>query len=75
MGPGNFQLTPKIHPVSGKESNTRFYGTFYGKIDDFDGDGKLDMNTRPPHCTVDGRLDYLGDGTLAKDPVRPGDWT
>jgi hypothetical protein len=75
MGPGNFQLTPKIHPVSGKPSNTRFYGTFYGKIDDFDGDGRLDMNARPPHCLADGRLDYLGDGTLARDPVRPDDWT
>lgn len=74
MGPGNFQLTPKFHPISGAESNTRFYGTFYGKLDDFDQDGKLDMNTRPSHCTIDGTLDYLGDGSLARDPIRPNDW-
>jgi hypothetical protein len=74
MGPGSFQLTPKLHPITGKESNTRFFGTFYGKLDDYDQDGKLDMNTRPTHCTIDGQLDYLGDGTLAKDPHRPNDW-
>lgn len=74
MGPGNFQLTPKTHPITGRDSNTRFYGTFYGKLDDYDQDGKLDMNTRPVHCTEDGKLDYLGDGTLARDPMRPQDW-
>lgn len=74
MGPGNFQLTPRTHPITGRDSNTRFYGTFYGKLDDYDQDGKLDMNTRPVHCTENGRLDYLGDGTLARDPVRPNDW-
>ena len=74
MGPGNFQLTPKLHPITGNESNTQFFGTFYGKLDDYDQDGKLDMNTRPTHCTIDGQLDYWGDGKLAKDPMRPSDW-
>ncbi|MFQ5976722.1 MAG: hypothetical protein ACE5OZ_01170 [Candidatus Heimdallarchaeota archaeon] len=74
LSSGLFQLTPKINPQTMKESNTIFYGVFYGKLSDHSKNGKLDMNTLPIHCTPDGKLDYLGDGSLEKDPIRPDDW-
>jgi hypothetical protein len=75
MKVGDFQLCARTNPETGKRANTYFYGTFFGKMSDWDGDGKLDVNTRPVHCDESGRLDYLGDGTFAPDPVRPDDWT
>jgi hypothetical protein len=69
MGPGNFQLTPKVHPITGRNSQ---YALLWDVLTESstttDQDGKLDLNTRPVHCTEDGRLDYRGDGTLAKGP-------
>ena len=32
------------------------------------------LNERPVHCDQDGRLDYLADGSMAPDPIRPNDW-
>ncbi|MCG8368966.1 MAG: hypothetical protein MJA32_00475 [Proteobacteria bacterium] len=72
---GEFQLTPQRNPATGKLANTYFFGTFFGKTTDLDGDGRLDINTMPVHCDVDGRLDYDGDGNMAPDPVAPLDWT
>jgi hypothetical protein len=43
-------------------------------LTDTDEDGALVTNGRDVHCDVEGRLDYRGDGSLAPDPVRPGDW-
>jgi hypothetical protein len=71
---GDFQLSSKINPATGKPANTYFYGTFFGKLCDWDGDGKLDINTRPVHCDITGSLDYDGDGTMRPDPIRPADW-
>jgi hypothetical protein len=75
IGSGEFQLCPKRNPATGKPANTYFFGTFYGKLRDVDGDGKLDVNTLPVHCDKDGRLDYAGDGSMLPDPVQPLDWT
>jgi hypothetical protein len=72
---GDFQLTPKQNPETGAPANTMFCGTFFGKVRDVDGDGKLDFNTIPTHCNTEGRLDYGGDGQMAPDPVCPKDWT
>jgi hypothetical protein len=74
IGVGDFQISSALNPATGKPANTSYYGTFYGKLTDTDGDGKLVTNARDVHCDVEGRLDYHGDGTLAPDPVRPGDW-
>lgn len=71
---GDFQLSSKVNPATGELANTYFFGTFFGKLSDWDGDGELDVNTRPVHCNAFGDLDYLGDGSMQKDPVRPKDW-
>jgi hypothetical protein len=71
---GDFQLSSKINPATGNPANTYFYGTFFGKLSDWDGDGKLDINLRPVHCDTAGNLDYRGDGTMERDPVCPDDW-
>jgi hypothetical protein len=71
---GDFQLSSTENPATGKPANTYFYGTFFGKLADWDGDGKLELNTRPIHCDSLGNLDYNGDGTMGSDPVRPHDW-
>lgn len=72
---GEFQLAPRTNPATGKLSNTYFFGTFYGKLADLDGDGKLDVNTIPVHCDAQGQLDYEGNGAMKPDPVAPLDWT
>ena len=74
IGVGDFQISSALNPATGKPANTSYYGTFYGKLTDTDGDGKLVTNARDVHCDVEGRLDYHGDGSLAPDPVRPDDW-
>ncbi len=74
IGVGDFQISSALNPATGKPANTSYYGTFYGKLTDTDGDGKLVTNARAVHCDVAGRLDYHGDGTYAPDPVRPDDW-
>jgi hypothetical protein len=74
IGVGDFQISSSVNPATGAAANTSYYGTFYGKLTDTDGDGRLVTNARDVHCDVEGRLDYHGDGSLAPDPVRPGDW-
>lgn len=74
LRPGDFQISSRINPVSGKPANTYYYGTFYGKLGDTDSRGQLELNGRPVHCSVEGQLDYRGDGCFSKDPVRPDDW-
>lgn len=74
IGVGDFQLSSRTNPATGKLANTYFYGTFFGKLGDWDRDGLLDVNTRPVHCDATGRLDYSGDGTMGPDPFRPDDW-
>jgi hypothetical protein len=74
IGVGDFQISSALNPATGKPANTSYYGTFYGKLTDTDGDGKLVTNARDVHCDVAGRLDYHGDGSYAPDPVRPDDW-
>jgi hypothetical protein len=71
---GDFQLSSKINPATGRPANTYFYGTFFGKMSDWDGDGFLDVNSQPTHCNASGQLDYLGDGSMQADPICPYDW-
>jgi hypothetical protein len=71
---GEFQLSSRHNPQTGELANTYFHGTFFGKLQDLRGDGRLDVNTVPVHCDTAGRLDYSGDGSYAKDPARPDDW-
>lgn len=71
---GDFQISCKLNPGTGKPANTQFWGTFFGKLTDTDSEGRLVMNGRPVHCDRKGHLDYYGDGAMVPDPVRPQDW-
>jgi hypothetical protein len=71
---GDFQISSRLNPETGKPANTYFYGTFFGKLTDTDADGQLVLNGRATHCDKDGALDYSGCGHMDKDPVAPLDW-
>ena len=74
LGVGDFQISPRINPHTGKEANTIFFGTFFGKLQGDEETGEIYLNARDVHCDAQGRLDYHGDGTMAPDPIRPDDW-
>ncbi len=65
---GTVQFCNPHHEATKELVNTYLCGTFRGKIADYDGDGKLDINFTRCHGTPDGRLDYRGDGTMMRDP-------
>ena len=44
------------------------FGTFEGMLDDWDGDGHFDPNSRNVHSTANGKPDANMDGV----PARPG---
>lgn len=71
---GDFQISSRDNPETGKLANTKFYGTFFGKISETNNQGDLVMNGKSTHCDKDGRLDYTGKGLMDSDPVRPDDW-
>jgi len=62
LRPGNAILSTLHHPVVGPMSNVFIAGTFKGKLSDWDGDGKIDLNSRTVYSTVDGELDMNQDG-------------
>ena len=66
--PGTVQLVDPLHEATADLVNTYLCGTFRGKIGDYDGDGRLDVNLIPCHGTATGELDYHADGSLAADP-------
>jgi len=74
LSAGDFQISSRNNPQTGKPANTQYWGTFYGKLSDTDGNGNLQMNSRPVHCDQGGHLDYAGDGKMSPDPVAPLDW-
>jgi hypothetical protein len=74
LGVGDFQISPHINPHTGEPANTIFFGTFFGKLQGIPETGEIALNARAVHCDQEGRLDYLGDGSMAPDPIRPNDW-
>ena len=66
--PGNSILSTLHHPEVGPLTNTFLTGTFKGKVLDWDGDGKLDLNYLPSYATRDGEIDSNLDGI----PDAPG---
>jgi len=74
LGVGDFQISPYINPHTGEPANTIFFGTFFGKLQGLPETGEVALNQREVHCDQDGRLDYLGDGSMSPDPIRPNDW-
>jgi hypothetical protein len=66
--PGNAILSTLHDPVVGPMTNTFIAGTFKGKLNDWDGDGAVDLNSRKVYSTTNGELDSDMDGR----PDAPG---
>jgi len=68
LTPGNAILSTLHDPVAGPLTNAFILGTFKGKLNDWDGDGHIDLNSRDVYSTVDGEIDTDMDGI----PDTPG---
>ena len=68
LAPGNGILSTLHDPEIGEMTNVFILGTFKGKLNDWDGDGRIDLNSRDVYSTVDGELDSDQDGI----PDEPG---
>jgi hypothetical protein len=68
LTPGNAILSTLHDPVAGPLTNAFILGTFKGKLNDWDGDGHIDLNSRDVYSTVDGEIDTDMDGI----PDHPG---
>ncbi|HKS97925.1 MAG TPA: HEAT repeat domain-containing protein [Rugosimonospora sp.] len=62
LTPGNGVLSTLHHPEVGPMTNAFILGTFKGKLNDWDGDGVIDLNSRDVYSTVDGEIDSNQDG-------------
>jgi hypothetical protein len=75
LTPGNAILSTLHDPIAGPKTNAFILGTFKGKLNDWDGDGRIDLNSRDVYSTVDGEIDMDMDGV----PDTPGatccDWS
>ena len=75
LTPGNAILSTLHDPIAGPKTNAFILGTFKGKLNDWDGDGRIDLNSRGVYSTAEGEIDMDMDGV----PDSPGatccDWT
>jgi hypothetical protein len=75
LTPGNAILSTLHDPVAGPKTNAFILGTFKGKLNDWDEDGMIDLNSRNVYSTTEGEIDTDMDGV----PDTPGatccDWT
>jgi len=62
LQPGNGILSSLHHPVAGPLTNVFIAGTFKGKLNDWDGDGLIDLNSRHVYSTPEGEIDSNMDG-------------
>lgn len=60
--PGNAILSTLHDPVAGPKTNAFILGTFKGKLNDWDGDGVIDVNSRDVYSTTEGEIDSDMDG-------------
>lgn len=60
--PGNGVLSTLHDDEIGHMTNAFILGTFKGKLNDWDGDGVIDLNSRDVYSTVDGEIDMNQDG-------------
>lgn len=65
--PGNGVLSTLHNDEIGSMTNAFILGTFKGKLNDWDGDGQIDLNSRDVYSTVDGEIDMNMDG-IADEP-------
>jgi hypothetical protein len=68
LEPGNGILSTLHNPVAGPLTNVFIAGTFKGKLNDWDGDGNIDLNSRSVYSTTEGEVDSNMDGI----PDSPG---
>lgn len=66
--PGGAILSTLHDPVAGPMTNVFISGTFKGKLNDWDADGHIDLNSRNVYSTTEGELDSNMDGI----PDEPG---
>ncbi|RUT02788.1 hypothetical protein DSM106972_057080 [Dulcicalothrix desertica PCC 7102] len=60
--PGNGILSTLHDPVTGPLTNVFISGTFKGKLNDWDRDGYIDLNSRDVYATTEGEVDTNMDG-------------
>jgi hypothetical protein len=60
--PGNAILSTLHDPVAGPLTNTFISGTFKGKLNDWDDDGIIDLNSCKVYSTTEGEVDTDMDG-------------
>jgi hypothetical protein len=68
LTPGNGILSTLHNSVAGPLTNVFIAGTFKGKLNDWDGDGQIDLNSRNVYSTTEGEVDSDMDGV----PDAPG---
>lgn len=62
LTPGNGVLSTLHDPEVGPMTNAFILGTFKGKLNDWDGDGVIDLNSRNVYSTAEGEIDSDQDG-------------
>ncbi|WP_305788072.1 HEAT repeat domain-containing protein [Symbioplanes lichenis] len=62
LTPGNGVLSTLHDPEVGPMTNAFILGTFKGKLNDWDGDGRIDLNSRDVYSTAEGEIDSDQDG-------------
>lgn len=75
LTPGNGVLSTLHDPEVGPMTNAFILGTFKGKLNDWDGDGVIDLNSRDVYSTVDGEIDSDQDGVADQDGLTCCDYT
>lgn len=67
LTPGNGILSTLHDPVAGPLTNVFIAGSFKGKLNDWDGDGRIVLNSRDVYATAEGEVDTNMDG-IADQP-------
>lgn len=75
LRPGNGVLSTLHDPEIGSMTNAFILGTFKGKLNDWDGDGVIDLNSRDVYSTTEGELDHNQDGVADAPGVTCCDYT
>jgi hypothetical protein len=74
LTPGNGILSTLHDPVAGPLTNVFISGTFKGKLNDWDGDGLIDLNSRNVYSTAEGEIDMDMDGVADRPGVTCCNW-
>jgi hypothetical protein len=75
LTPGNGVLSTLHDDEVGPMTNAFILGTFKGKLNDWDGDGVIDLNSRDVYSTVDGEIDSDQDGVADEPGLTCCDYT